>query len=281
MFRLHGKKCFKWFALLYLVFVATYVEADILDTSYDLLNNDPTLRIIYGGEIKLLDKKVSDLNLAALNSYQLKLLRNTIFAKCGYSFKSENLKLHFKRFNWYKPGSSNVNNLLSDVDKDNIARIQTFEKGYASEGHKVTVEEKKLIGMWHSMSSMAAGWAERISFFEDKTFRYKISQFQGDSRLRDMEGEWTLDRNRLILEVLKRTVVKGGKLVPDPSAFFAIEGGKITEEAVYPPLILNFPISSDVKEVEVPPWMEAVLSYNIGNTQFWRWYRDPERIFED
>ena len=277
MSRLHGKKCFKWFALMYLAFVATYVEADIPDTSYDLLSNDLALRIIYGGEIELLDNQVRDLNLAALNSYQLKLLRNTIFAKYGYSFKSENLKLHFRRFNWYKPGSSNVNHLLSDVDKDNIARIQTFEKGYVTEGYEVTVEEKEFIGMWSAMPSMAAGWAERISFFEDKTFRYKISQFDGGSRLRDMEGEWTLDRNRLILEVLKRTVIKWGKLVEDPSAFFAIEGGKKTEEAVYPPLILNFPIS-DVKENIAPPGMD--VTYNIGNTQFWQW-GDPERIFED
>jgi len=57
----------------------------------------------------------------------LRLLRNTIFARYGRSFKSDLLTHHFWSMKWYKPNSNYSDALLSDIDKRNIQLIQSME----------------------------------------------------------------------------------------------------------------------------------------------------------
>ena len=59
---------------------------------------------------------------------ELRLLRNEIFAKHGYIFKSEDLIKHFSQQDWYKPLYKNVDSLLTENDKLNIQLILKFEK---------------------------------------------------------------------------------------------------------------------------------------------------------
>ncbi|MDW3195268.1 MAG: YARHG domain-containing protein [Cytophagales bacterium] len=58
---------------------------------------------------------------------ELRILRNEIFARYGYIFKSSDLTEYFKTKLWYKPKNTNVDDQLTDIDKSNIERILNFE----------------------------------------------------------------------------------------------------------------------------------------------------------
>jgi hypothetical protein len=92
-------------------------------------------RTIYNGTILLLDYIIPNSALAVLSKEELRLLRNTIYAKHGMIFQSNDLTKHFQQFVWYNPKSGNVDALLTDVDKTNIENIQLFES--AKPNHKV------------------------------------------------------------------------------------------------------------------------------------------------
>ncbi len=59
---------------------------------------------------------------------ELRLIRNEIFARHGYIFKSEDLKTYFNNQYWYRPFYSNVNHLLTEIEKENIATLLDCEK---------------------------------------------------------------------------------------------------------------------------------------------------------
>jgi hypothetical protein len=84
-------------------------------------------RVIYNGSITLLDNIIPDSALAVLSKDELMLLRNTIYAKHGMIFQSNDLKTNFQKFSWYNPKNNNVEGRFSDIDKVNIKNIQTFE----------------------------------------------------------------------------------------------------------------------------------------------------------
>jgi len=58
---------------------------------------------------------------------ELRIIRNEIFARKDYIFKSEDLKKHFLSFDWYDPQLTNVDSLLTDIDKKNIQTILELE----------------------------------------------------------------------------------------------------------------------------------------------------------
>jgi hypothetical protein len=66
-------------------------------------------------------------DLVLLNSSQLRILRNLIFAVHGYRFRSADLQEYFGREDWYQPSDSFSDSVLSDFERQNIALIQEFE----------------------------------------------------------------------------------------------------------------------------------------------------------
>ena len=67
----------------------------------------------------------SDVNY--LTKYQLKIMRNEIFARHGYIFQTTDMRNYFSDQSWYNPRFSNVNNLLSNTEKQNIELIKRYE----------------------------------------------------------------------------------------------------------------------------------------------------------
>jgi hypothetical protein len=58
----------------------------------------------------------------------LRLLRNEIFARRGFEFKSEDLKEFFRKMNWYKPLYSFYKSVvLNEWEGDNVRLIQKKE----------------------------------------------------------------------------------------------------------------------------------------------------------
>jgi hypothetical protein len=58
---------------------------------------------------------------------ELKLMRNEIFARHGYIFKSPELNDYFRKKPWYKPQHDDVNGLLSPEERQNVELIKKLE----------------------------------------------------------------------------------------------------------------------------------------------------------
>lgn len=58
---------------------------------------------------------------------QYRLLRNLVYARHGYIFKSEDLKTIFSQFTWYEPNPDFSESMLSAEEKEYIRKIQGKE----------------------------------------------------------------------------------------------------------------------------------------------------------
>lgn len=82
----------------------------------------------YNPSTELLTKEY----LANLKKADLLILRNSIFARHGYTFKKPLLSLYFSQQPWYVPISNDVTAALTAVEKQNLKLMAPYEK-YAQE----------------------------------------------------------------------------------------------------------------------------------------------------
>ena len=69
-----------------------------------------------------------DINSSLYSEKELRIMRNEIFARHGYRFKSADLQNHFGSKSWYTPRFDNVDHLVTNIEKANIKLIQHWEK---------------------------------------------------------------------------------------------------------------------------------------------------------
>lgn len=107
---------------------------------------------------------------------ELRLMRNQIFAEKGYIFKSEDLHMYFKTFDWYKPQYSNVDSLLTDLDRKNVQTIFKVEneKKEELERRMIRISNAELSEYQNAYDS-AEKWDKQ---FISKLFQ-TIDQFKG------------------------------------------------------------------------------------------------------
>lgn len=72
-------------------------------------------------------RKLTYNDIRSLNKSQLRILRNEIYARHGYIFKSADLKAHFSKYPWYKPLYGDVTSKMSGIEKYNAAFIKKYE----------------------------------------------------------------------------------------------------------------------------------------------------------
>jgi hypothetical protein len=113
----------------------------------DLLN-----RTIYDGDISPLDNLITIDQLSNFSSSDLRLLRNTIYAKYGYKFNSIDLQNHFSQFLWYNGMITNADDLLTLIDRQNIELIQRIEKNYPENN----ISTSELIGNWYNFTGASS-----------------------------------------------------------------------------------------------------------------------------
>lgn len=66
--------------------------------------------------------------LAKLSKAELQLMRNEIYARYGFVFKKGGaMYLHFSKQDWYKAQNADVNKFLTELERENIAKIQQQE----------------------------------------------------------------------------------------------------------------------------------------------------------
>jgi hypothetical protein len=58
----------------------------------------------------------------------LVVIRNTIYARHGYAFKSKPLRAFFEKQDWYVPIKTDIKNELTEIEKQNIALLLMYEK---------------------------------------------------------------------------------------------------------------------------------------------------------
>lgn len=58
----------------------------------------------------------------------LEVLRNSIYARHGYAFQNPLMRRYFASYDWYMPVSQDVSAELTELEKQNIALIQRYER---------------------------------------------------------------------------------------------------------------------------------------------------------
>jgi hypothetical protein len=109
----------KVIAVFMLIFLCNIIRA------HDFLTE-----IVINGNISYLDNLLEVDQINDFNLNELRILRNTIFAKYGYKFASDDLANHFSQFAWYEATKVSVENELSSIDWKNIRLIQILENYY-------------------------------------------------------------------------------------------------------------------------------------------------------
>ncbi|MCX6159174.1 MAG: protein kinase [Ignavibacteriae bacterium] len=67
-------------------------------------------------------------DISNLSKYQIKIMKNEIYARHGYIFKvNPDMINHFNGQSWYEPKYYNVDNMLSDVERKNALFLKQYE----------------------------------------------------------------------------------------------------------------------------------------------------------
>ncbi len=82
----------------------------------------------YAGNVycKSIQNNLEEITQECVN--QLAAMRNAIFARHGYIFKSEKWSTYFSKFTWYEPQHDDVASMLSEAERINIEHIRILEK---------------------------------------------------------------------------------------------------------------------------------------------------------
>lgn len=91
--------------------------------SHDFLRND-----LVGKYPETYTRLLTDNDLKNKTKKELRLMRNEIYARYGYSFKSKDLKTYFEKQEGYYSSYSDVEAWLSDIEKKNVKLIQSYER---------------------------------------------------------------------------------------------------------------------------------------------------------
>lgn len=82
-------------------------------------------------EINASTTKLKEEDVENLMKGDLVVIRNTIYARHGYSFKNRPLRVFFDRQDWYIPVSTNIKKDFTDLEKENIKLLLKYEKNAA------------------------------------------------------------------------------------------------------------------------------------------------------
>lgn len=74
------------------------------------------------------DRLLTENEISNMSQQELRIMRNEIYARHGFIFHKEDMKQYFGSQTWYKALYTNVNNLLTEIEKKNIVFIRRYEK---------------------------------------------------------------------------------------------------------------------------------------------------------
>lgn len=102
----------------------------------------------------LSERLVTAADLEGKTAGDLRLMRNAIFARHGYKFKSADLKEYFSGFDWYVPKYADVQDRLSAIETKNIAFIKKYEGSSSSDKSSTVVGSLSNVGFTDDYSDI-------------------------------------------------------------------------------------------------------------------------------
>lgn len=153
------------------------------------------------------DKKFTR-GIFTLNKDELRLLRNTIFAKYGYIFSSSDLQKHFSKFSWYKGTNKSVEANFSHDENDALDAIKAIENNYPDLDNNPIMRD--LTGTWvyyNGSSARSITWEDidneaairrstLYSFFPNGCIRMSNKYIGYDDIV--LYGTWSADKIKII-----------------------------------------------------------------------------------
>jgi hypothetical protein len=85
------------------------------------------LRTGFVGKFNASDRLLTEAELRKYSAWDLKIMRNEIFARYGYTFTSKEMKDYFEKQPLYTAIYTDVTPFLSDIEQKNIALIKKLE----------------------------------------------------------------------------------------------------------------------------------------------------------
>ncbi|REC43477.1 YARHG domain-containing protein [Chryseobacterium pennipullorum] len=108
-------------------FVEKYTNEETGKTeSYTTSKNRVASEAIF--KLNASTQKLTEKELKNLRKLDLEIIKNSVFARHGYSFKKNTYRYFFEQTDWYIPVSNNVDNELSPLEKENVALLNRFTK---------------------------------------------------------------------------------------------------------------------------------------------------------
>ena len=176
-----------------LTVVAHVVGAQETSEIIEAIVNEGQVELIYKAEL------TQDLSLAS--AAELRILRNLLYAKHGYSFRSDDLRAHFGRFEWYRPTSRNVDHLFSLYEKLLLAMILDLEGrawiGVLSDADFYAILAKYGRFTWWYGPGMPATDCPCYYFDRDGSFSYNPGYDEDGVAVR---GVWRVKNARLQIQ---------------------------------------------------------------------------------
>ncbi|WP_378180039.1 YARHG domain-containing protein [Aquimarina sp. SS2-1] len=107
------------------------VFAELYNGVFDSNNDGPESEYatIEALKINASNTKLTNEDLENLHKGDLEIIRNSIYARHGYSFKNRRMRYFFdSHIDWYIPVSTDIRNQLTDLEKKNIDLIKRYEQ---------------------------------------------------------------------------------------------------------------------------------------------------------
>ncbi len=94
-----------------------------------VVNDSPVSAYFDGKFTQASLRKLQPEELKGMSKFDLKVMRNEIFARYSYKFKpGGKMDSYFKEYNWYSGWYNNVDEFLTSLEIENIKLIKQFEK---------------------------------------------------------------------------------------------------------------------------------------------------------
>jgi hypothetical protein len=105
-------------------FVEKYTDDNGKTESYTTSKNRVASEAIF--KLNASKQKLTEKDLKNLRKLDLEIIKNSVFARHGYSFKKETYRNFFEHTDWYIPVSNNVDKDLTPMEKDNVVLLNRF-----------------------------------------------------------------------------------------------------------------------------------------------------------
>lgn len=256
--------------LLSLISVGFAGEQTLLDRMVEQIQQD---RYLDWSDVRTVD-----------NLTDLRILRNAIYARHGYRFKSSELTAYFKRYSWYKPDKDQTDDLLTEADYFNREVIVYREidiriQDVIRSTPKLPLQGdlKKLVGIWQDSPVMADGWGYSLAFYPNGIVIERTEQGDCTRRVILRLGTWLAAGEGLNVFFYMQLVLKGGRLVPSDEGCGSdqqlIEALPVWEE-IPKAAIRNLSYTSETPDTE---FAELNRVYRLlDGKKMWKMGEDPD-----